>query len=335
MELMEKKLLRVMFIIFTIVLLLGIGYFATGKNIMEEGFDQNVYMVNDTTYPIPEDNRIPPTYYKIDQTRMAILPYNNFVGPMPLNNAIPYGYYIVTMPDNVGNRMAKIPSGYAIDPTSNNTKIYPQTNSAQYKESEPDKNLPPGKDIYTTPVTNVIPHDEKNKYLEDDYNVEYHDNISDMNNQMGIYDTNKTVAYVYDKSGNMIMLPSIGKQPSPTYYTPGSFIFGSSGYVPNYEDSVYLSRTTGLSTLKRIAPTSSMKGGFCTQYQSSPLQIEQKCNSIDNTTCASTDCCVLFGGSKCVSGNDKGPYMKSNFTDPSVVNKDVYYFKGNCYGNCM
>jgi hypothetical protein len=334
MSVTEAKLLQVMKIIFTIVLVLAIGYFATGKNIMEDNFDTRSYKTVDSTYPIPKDNLIPPTYYRIDETRMATLPYNNYVGPMPYNNKIPYGYYIVTMPNDIGDRMAKIPSGYAIDETSNNRKIFPKTQTAIYEESKPDKDLPAGKKVHKDPVLQPVTPDEKSAYKMDDYNVQYHDNITDMNTQMGINKTPLTSTYVYDKDGNRIILPSVGNQPSPTYYSPGSFIFGSTGYVPNYEDSVYLSKTTGLSTLKMIAPTSSMKGGFCRQYQTSPLQLEQKCNSIDNMTCASTDCCVLFGGSKCVSGNEKGPYMKSNFTDPTIVNKDVYYFKGNCYGNC-
>jgi hypothetical protein len=331
MDIMQKKLLQVMFIIFTIVLVLAIGYFATGKNIME-GFDTSNYVVVDTTYPIPQDNRIPPTYYKVDQTRMAILPYNNYVGPMPYNNAIPFGYYIVTMPNEIGDRIAKIPNGYAIDPTSNNRKIYPVSKSAMYKESKKEDEK---SSIASPSSSDKVTLDERSQYKMNDYNVQYHDNITDINSQMGIYDTSFSTIFVYDKDGNPILMSGMTSQASPTYYTPGSFIFGSTGYVPNYEDSVYLSKTTGLSTLKTVQPTSSMKGGFCTQYKTSPLQLEQKCNSIDNTTCASTDCCVLFGGSKCVSGNEKGPYMKSNFTDPTVVNKDVYYFKGNCYGNCQ
>jgi hypothetical protein len=318
-----------MFIIFTIVLLLAIGYFVTGKNIME-GFDTSKLIVNDATEKIPDDNRIPPTYYKIDSTYMATLPYGNYVGPMPIDNLIPYGYFIVKMPD-VGDRMAKIPSGYAIDPTSNNREIYPVTAAARYKE----KNKSDNNDDEFKNYEFISEPNEKSQYKTNNYNVEYHDNIADINKQMGIYDTSFSSIFVYDKNGNPTLLSAATTQASPTYYTPGSFVFGSSGYVPNYEDSVYLSKTTGLSTLKTVQPTSSMKGGFCTQYQSSPIQLEQKCNSIDNTTCASTDCCVLFGGSKCVSGNEKGPYMKSNFTDPTVVNKDVYYFKGSCYGNCQ
>ena len=331
MSLMESKLLRVMFILFTIVLLLAIGYFATGKNIME-GLDEKKYVINATTYPIPTDKKIPPSYYMIDQANMALLPYNNYVGPIPFNNIIPYGYFIVKIDDL--QYMAKIPSGYAIDPNYN-TKIYPVTETARYKESSRDKNLPEGKEIHKDPILPPVKPDERSQYKANDYNVEYHDNISEINKQMGIYDASFSNVLVYDKDRNPILMSAAATQASPTYYTPGSFIFGSTGYVPNYEDSVYLSKTTGLSTLKTVQPTSSMKGGFCTQYKTSPLQLEQKCNSIDNTTCASTDCCVLFGGSKCVSGNEKGPYMKSNFTDPTVVNKDVYYFKGNCYGNCQ
>jgi hypothetical protein len=43
---------------------------------------------------------------------------------------------------------------------------------------------------------------------------------------------------------------------------------------------------------------------------------------------------VLLGGSKCVSGNENGPSVKSNYSDILVRNKDSYMYMGKCYGNC-
>jgi hypothetical protein len=347
---MERKLIRVLFILLTIILFLAIGYFVTGQNPMEntnhdkkESFERN-YKVIDTKYPIPSTGLVQ-GYYQVDEKNMAQLPYNNYVGHIPIYNNIPNGYYVVDIPE-IGKRMARIPSGYILD-NSDDTKttIIPVTKVAQYAEN-PDKisGTSTKSTSFRSGTVNSDPYIpdkntkkllEKSQYKLNDFDVQYHDNISDMNSQMGIYDISFANMYVYDKQGNRIILPHFLSQSSPTYYQPGSFIFGSSGYVPNYEDSVYLSKTTGLSTLKRVEPESTIKGGFCNQYKASPLQMEQKCNSIDKATCASTDCCVLFGGSKCVSGNKKGPYMKSVFTDPSIKNKDVYYFKGECYGNCI
>jgi hypothetical protein len=78
----------------------------------------------------------------------------------------------------------------------------------------------------------------------------------------------------------------------------------------------------------------SQKGGFCAATKSSMINREQKCLQQDVNTCASTECCVLLGGEKCVAGNANGPSMKSNYSDFLLVNRDYYYYKGKCYGNC-
>lgn len=119
-----------------------------------------------------------------------------------------------------------------------------------------------------------------------------------------------------------------------TYNEPGYFRFGPSNYVPNYEDSVYLSRLTGLSYATPVTDTVSQLSGFCSFNKSNPGQTEIECNKMDKNTCGSTSCCVLLGGSKCVSGNESGPTMKSNFGDVYIKNKDHYYHQGKCYGNC-
>jgi len=348
MQLMERKLIRVLFILLTIIILLVLGYFVTGQNLMEksekdlqENFipSATTYEIIDLSYSIPSRG-MPQGYYSVGDSRMAQLPYNNYASLMPASNTPPSGYFVLDT--NLGQRIAKIPSGFILDATDTSNKtILPVTNTAIYGlnpdqiSGTEDKAGRYYSSSVNAPTYTTKPElAQKSQYKLNDFNVQYHDNISDMNSQNGIYDISFANMYVYDKDGNRIILPHFLSQSSPTYYQPGSFIFGSSGYVPNYEDSVYLSKTTGLSTLKAVQPESTLKGGFCSQYATNPLRMEQKCNSIDNVTCASTDCCVLFGGSKCVSGNDKGPYMKSVFTDPSVVNKDVYYFKGNCYGNC-
>ena len=163
--------------------------------------------------------------------------------------------------------------------------------------------------------------------------VQYHDSIDDINAQ-----SNDTLLFnqinVKDSLGKSLSIPTLSGQVPPVYYTAGSEIYKPGGYVPNYEDSVYLSRSTGMSTLSRYGPTAELMGGFCSYYANDPTTLETKCNALDINTCASTDCCVLLGGTKCVSGNANGPKMKANYTDPMVINKDVYYYKGNCYGHC-
>jgi len=141
--------------------------------------------------------------------------------------------------------------------------------------------------------------------------------------------------YVNDQCGNRVLIPKSNVQGSITYYQPDVYRYGASTYVPNYEDSVYLSRTTGLSTTGVISNPTQMKGGICTYYKNFPSLLEEACQKMNTNTCASTSCCVLLGGSKCVSGDDQGPAIKSNYSDVYIPNRDYYYYQGKCYGNCL
>ena len=170
-------------------------------------------------------------------------------------------------------------------------------------------------------------------YNSNNYDVQYHDDVVKINQEKETPFLGTFMAK--DNNNNIIGVPYTPSFTLPTYYKPGSNIFSSTNYVPNYEDSVYLSRTTGLSTLGKAYPTSKMAGGFCSYYENDQIKLEQLCNEVDNTTCSSVSCCVLLGGNKCVSGNKEGPTMKANYTDPTVINKDVYYYQGKCYGNCL
>jgi len=173
------------------------------------------------------------------------------------------------------------------------------------------------------------------KYTYDYTNVDaqYHDSIEDINAQSNDPLKFNQIAAI-DPSGNKVNIPTLSGQVPVTYYTAGSQIYSPNGYVPNYEDSIYLSRSTGQSTLAQFGPTNQQMGGFCSFYAHDPSTLETKCNSLDVNACASTDCCVLLGGSKCVSGNERGPTLPANYTDALVVNKDVYYYRGKCYGHC-
>ena len=108
----------------------------------------------------------------------------------------------------------------------------------------------------------------------------------------------------------------------------------SSDFFPTYEDSVFLSRLSDLSYSKPIHDSASIKGGFCKYNLMNPHKIEEQCLKLDKNVCASTDCCILLGGSKCVAGKKSGPLFKSHYNDPSLKKKDHYYHKGHCYGNC-
>jgi hypothetical protein len=149
-------------------------------------------------------------------------------------------------------------------------------------------------------------------------------------------DSNLGVYYQFDQNGNMVKIENTEAQFSPVlYYIPGAYKFGSSNYVPNYEDSVYLSRTTRQSQVTPVYNTASILGGFCTQDNNDVSTIEEKCGALDLDTCASTSCCTLLGGQKCVAGNQNGPRNIANYSDYNLKNKDFYYYQGKCYGNCQ
>jgi hypothetical protein len=175
--------------------------------------------------------------------------------------------------------------------------------------------------------------DTKTKYNSDNLDVEYHDDLQ-TNGANNIYDTTMGTAKVYDVNGNLVDVVSNAVQGNIVYYQPGSYKYGATSYVPYYEDSVFLSRSTNAIVNTPTYITTNVGGGFCNKYRTDSIQLEHKCNAINNETCAATNCCVLLGGQKCVSGSESGPTMKDNYSDFMIANKDFYYYQGKCYGNC-
>ena len=150
------------------------------------------------------------------------------------------------------------------------------------------------------------------------------------------------VAWVKDKDGNMVELEQGDQNEAANklsdnikYYEPGTYKYGSSSYVPTYQDSIYLSKTTGQSTVTEVIDNDAISKGICSHYKDYPEKMETECNKLNKNICASTNCCVLFGGSKCVAGNARGPTSKLNYGDVTIRNRDYYYYKGKCYGNCV
>ena len=171
------------------------------------------------------------------------------------------------------------------------------------------------------------------RYNKDNLDITYHADATSILNNSTNYSLLSDAIISHDASGNQILIPKNIEGPS-IYYEPGSFKFGASTYVPNYADSIYLSKTTGEVNTGKFMDTASILGGQCEYYKESPIKIEEVCNATRPDKCASMSCCVLFGGSKCVAGNESGPIMKSNFADIFVKNRDFYYYNGKCYGNC-
>jgi hypothetical protein len=122
-------------------------------------------------------------------------------------------------------------------------------------------------------------------------------------------------------------------QPSPIY-EPGSVLYGGMGYIPSYEQAAYNDKFVFQNQPTVIENAFYDNEGFCKQSDTFG-NIEEKCNSLSKDMCASTGCCVLMGGVKCVQGNESGPKRRAIYSDTTIQNRDVYYYQGKCYGNCV
>lgn len=152
-------------------------------------------------------------------------------------------------------------------------------------------------------------------YDSSNYNVQYHATAEDIQSQL-------------DMSAN------ITNGQDATYYTSGTLKYNPANYVPNYEDTIYFSKLTGLGYQTPTINTNAQLSGFCKYDRYFPEKIEEKCGKLGTETCAATTCCVLVGN-KCMAGNYKGPYFKAHYSDLDLKNKDKYYYMGRCYGNCV
>jgi len=277
--------------------------------------------------------------------QMAISEKEHFnVGNLsiPTNGVIPQGYYKVD-----DKNMAVIPYGNAANVGT--TGYHPITNAQRWEENAnqqaigsagptPDKNIF-ARQYSNSPDNAANPTINYNPDTVKDSGYKYHDDPSKLTDQADDSEGLGTNGmWVIDQTGKKVWIPKAKVQGDITYYQPGSYRFGPSSYVPTYEDSIYLSTTsdTTISDSARYASYDSpnLKGGICSYNKNSPDKLEDACLALDKNTCASTTCCVLLGGSKCVSGKESGPIMKANYSDRFIVNRDYYYYQGKCYGNC-
>jgi hypothetical protein len=131
-----------------------------------------------------------------------------------------------------------------------------------------------------------------------------------------------------------MVIPRASIQGDLTYNRPGAFSYGGQNYVPDYEDSVYLTRVSSNNLKPEYYTPTDIQKGFCEFNKDLPEKIEEHCNGLDKNACSSTSCCVLLGGAKCVGGGAQGPRNSTHYSDVFVRNKDYYYYQGKCYGNC-
>lgn len=240
------------------------------------------------------------------------------INPQPTeSNPITFedGYFIINSGDSFYKKL--IPNGYDISSNDPETEYKTPPLINTYTPLKYNPNFTPEK--YDSKFT----YDAKNTDRE--YRDANYGKTDDAN--MGKY-------WMFDEEGKLIEVNTEMNKSPILYYIPGAYKFGASNYVPNYEDSVYLSRTTRESQLAPVVNTASQLGGFCSQYATNTAALEEKCAAQDLNACASTSCCVLLGGQKCVAGNENGPKNPASYTDYSLMNRDFYYYQGKCYGNC-
>jgi hypothetical protein len=87
--------------------------------------------------------------------------------------------------------------------------------------------------------------DQATAYI-DSYNTVYHDSPEDIQEQLNVYIPPVQNVPVTDNNGNSIKVSIPKYLGAYTYYTPGSYKYSASSFVPSYEDSVYLSRSIGV-----------------------------------------------------------------------------------------
>jgi hypothetical protein len=242
--------------------------------------------------------------------------------PIP-NTGIPDGYYQYN-----SQYIAPVPYGYYA--STDKTKLFPKTQVNQWSSLVLDSSMASvGKNISSSSSNNKYSND-----LSKIMNIQYHQSDTEIMKKNNGMDISFGQTWIYDMCGNKVAYPSTKIQGDIVYYTPGSYTFGASNYVPSYEATSYLSKLTGRNTTGIYRPDNK-SGGFCTFNKNSPNNLEQSCRKLDVNTCASTDCCVLLGGSTCVAGDQYGPTQKANYGDVFIRNKDYYYYRGKCFGNCV
>jgi len=139
--------------------------------------------------------------------------------------------------------------------------------------------------------------------------------------------------YTSDTSDNLM---GINYLDDNMYYSSNNTVsYVTGAYVPTYEDSVYLTRSSLVSNAKPMYESNEALSGFCSYANYDTSQKEIICNALEKEVCASAQCCVLLGGAKCVTGDEHGPTMKENYNDPKIAVKDYYFYDGKCFGNCI
>jgi len=179
-------------------------------------------------------------HYRINNERMEGFDDNQNTSQDIPTDGIPDGYYKIS-----DTKMAKVPYGYKVNSTKDG--LLAASQAAFWADYAKNYDKTYGNvDLLTQEedLTNT-------KYNDNNYDITYHDSPEDIQKQGGLFDASFGTVMVIDPCGNKLLIPYNPAQSLPIYYTPGTYKYGSSTYVPSYEDSVYLSKMTFLSELYR------------------------------------------------------------------------------------
>jgi hypothetical protein len=329
------------FIVFSISIILISLYLAIDKRNVE-GYQVGTQGIREICIDSSTDSSCISNVKYIDSrtsetmTVKAKIDPNYYIDSNSMLQKVPYGY--IQSPDK-RSYIPKTKSAMFEQGANRATNAEIDKKIRELNETNYDRNMFSSKESQIAYLNkqrvNTIDDDKiSNKaYNSDNYDITYHADPSKQNNDD---DSNAGVGkmWVRDKSGKLISVPYSNVKNTTLYYETGSYPFGPSSYVPNYEESTSLSKLSNKLNGSNIYGLASQKGGFCRATKSSVYNREQECNKIDSNTCGSTECCVLLGGEKCVAGNSSGPSIRANYSDFLITNRDYYYYQGKCYGNC-
>lgn len=286
--------------------------------------------------PPTEGEQLPEDYYLLDKDNLAILPPNmkpkltklELQGTPPIAKYTydtgyigESAYYALTFPvDTATLKDQPLPAGIYYTTEEKNQIALLQSDEIvdekgwgkRRKEGAPD----PEKTSWSR--------------VKDNYDVEFHEPADVL---MAREKMDEQCATVIGPSNERLCIPRLDSQASPLFYTAGFYKYSGINYIPKYEDSVYLSRTTQQPTISAYKSTENSKG-FCEMKEAFPMVVEAECSRLNKHVCASTNCCVLIGGQKCVGGSSTGPTLQSHYRDPALSITDHYFHSGKCYGNC-
>lgn len=179
-------------------------------------------------------------HYRINNERMEGFDDNQNTSQDIPTDGIPDGYYKIS-----DTKMAKVPYGYKVNSTKDG--LLAASQAAFWADYAKNYDKTYGNvDLLTQEVDGT-----DTKYNNNNYDITYHDSPEDIQKQGGLFDASFGTVMVIDPCGNKLLIPYNPAQSLPIYYTPGTYKYGSSTYVPSYEDSVYLSKMTFLSELYR------------------------------------------------------------------------------------